>query len=279
MAKMHAAEIERTNATRVVRGVTTRGHVPQSDNCRHGDNDLHPRIVADQGLRFHPRPTALRPRSPTPFFNRAQTIVDPQSVPSVWGPTSTIPENVGKRHAGTTQKSDAGRTIKGDSSIPQATFYAATGTAREDAPAAPTAIATSARAVETETMEPRSVLELRRTKPLTPYNATAWRSLLHASGLLDEYSDIPNGLAYGFDVGIRQLHTTVAPPNGPSLCTYADAYNDIVRTEFERGRYIGPFSREEVITLIGPFQSSPLSLVPKPGKPGKFRAVHNFSYP
>jgi len=31
--------------------------------------------------------------------------------------------------------------------------------------------------------------------------------------------------------------------------------------------------------FISPFQSSPLSLVPKPGKPGQFRAVHNFSYP
>ena len=31
--------------------------------------------------------------------------------------------------------------------------------------------------------------------------------------------------------------------------------------------------------LIGPFQSSPLSLVPKPGKVAKLRAVHNFSYP
>src|SRR5205823_3345180 len=40
----------------------------------------------------------------------------------------------------------------------------------------------------------------------------------------------------------------------------------------------GPCSCDEVEALIGPFQSSPLSLVPKPGKPGKFHAVHNFSY-
>lgn len=49
--------------------------------------------------------------------------------------------------------------------------------------------------------------------------------------------------------------------------------------EFRKGRYIGPFSRAELESVIGPFQSSPLSLVPKPGKPGKYRGVHDFSHP
>jgi hypothetical protein len=31
--------------------------------------------------------------------------------------------------------------------------------------------------------------------------------------------------------------------------------------------------------VLGPFQTSPLSLVPKISKPGKYRAVHNFSHP
>jgi hypothetical protein len=34
-----------------------------------------------------------------------------------------------------------------------------------------------------------------------------------------------------------------------------------------------------VEAVIGPFQSSPLSLVPKEGKPDKFRAVYDFSHP
>ena len=36
--------------------------------------------------------------------------------------------------------------------------------------------------------------------------------------------------------------------------------------EFKRGRYIGPCTCQEVESLIGPFQSSPLSLIPKPSK-------------
>ena len=53
----------------------------------------------------------------------------------------------------------------------------------------------------------------------------------------------------------------------------------MVANELRKGRYVSPCTRLEVEALIGPFQSSPLSWVPKPGKPGKFRAVHNFSFP
>ncbi|SRR6266702_1578576 len=47
---------------------------------------------------------------------------------------------------------------------------------------------------------------------------------------------------------------------------------------FATGQYIGPFMREQVEANLGPFQTSPLSLVPKTSKPGKFQAVHNFSH-
>ena len=63
------------------------------------------------------------------------------------------------------------------------------------------------------------------------------------------------------------------------MSSLVEAYQWEVVKEFECGWYIGPLTSQEVEEFIGPFQSSPLSLVPKPGKPGKFRAVHNFSYP
>ena len=49
--------------------------------------------------------------------------------------------------------------------------------------------------------------------------------------------------------------------------------------EFEKGRYSGPFSRAEVENRFGPFQISPLSMVPRAGKPGKFRLAQNLSFP
>lgn len=44
------------------------------------------------------------------------------------------------------------------------------------------------------------------------------------------------------------------------------------------GRYLGPLSKAKVETLIGPFQTAPLSIILKPGKPGKFRLIQNLSH-
>ena len=58
-----------------------------------------------------------------------------------------------------------------------------------------------------------------------------------------------------------------------------DVYTSIVTNEFTAGRYIGPFTHAQLEADLGPFQTSPLSLVPKTLKPGKFHTVHNFSHP
>ncbi|QRW12386.1 Reverse transcriptase domain protein [Ceratobasidium sp. AG-Ba] len=45
------------------------------------------------------------------------------------------------------------------------------------------------------------------------------------------------------------------------------------------GRYTGPFDRNTLERLIGPFQTAPLGVVDKPSSPGKFRIIQDFSYP
>jgi hypothetical protein len=75
---------------------------------------------------------------------------------------------------------------------------------------------------------------------------------------------------------ISQTHT---PSNSPSLHTHRDAFTTILDHEYSTGRYISPLSKSETEQLIGPFQTAPLSMVPKPGKPGKFRLVQNLSFP
>ena len=49
--------------------------------------------------------------------------------------------------------------------------------------------------------------------------------------------------------------------------------------ELAKGHYIGPFPFSKIEASLGPFQTSPLLLIPKPGKPGKFRLIQNFSFP
>ena len=86
-------------------------------------------------------------------------------------------------------------------------------------------------------------------------------------------------IKHGALAGIPNISSTFVPPNKESTVSLHSAFQDITQTEFDKGRYIGPFSREELEREIGPFQSSPLSLVPKSGKPGKYRLIQNLSFP
>ena len=60
--------------------------------------------------------------------------------------------------------------------------------------------------------------------------------------------------------------------------THREAFQAIINHEFATGWYLGPFSASQVVGLLGPFQTSPLSLVPK-STPGKFRLIQNLSFP
>ncbi len=128
-------------------------------------------------------------------------------------------------------------------------------------------------------MEPSRALEQRRLEALSPYNHKAWATELARLSLRSRYPSLTQGLANGFDLGIPRIPHTYTPPNHPSIRSLTHVYNGIVEHEFALGRYIGPFTRSQLETSLGPFQTSPLSLVPKTSKPGKYRAVHNFSHP
>jgi len=147
------------------------------------------------------------------------------------------------------------------------------------APPPTTHSATSAPDARKQIMELKAALEHRSREPLTPYKHQAWLFSLHRLNLLDRYPSLPHSIQCGFDAGILSISQSYTPPNSPSLGEFKEAFDEIEQNEFAKGRYLGPCSRLEVETLIGPFQTSPISIIPKPGKPGKFRAVHNFSSP
>ena len=128
-------------------------------------------------------------------------------------------------------------------------------------------------------MELAHALEHRRLRPLTPYKADAWELALQRAGLIDRFPSIPTGLRHSFDVGYPVLSRVQIPPNSTSLAIYEPEFKDIVDKELTKDRYIGPFPFFEIEASLGPFQSSPLSLIPKSGKPGKFHLIQNFSFP
>lgn len=128
-------------------------------------------------------------------------------------------------------------------------------------------------------MELRAALKARASKARTPYQPEVWSRFLSAAGLIHKYAHIPNGFHFGFMGSVPTIHHTYSPPNSPSLLTQHDTFATILDREYSTGRYIGPLSKTETETLIGPFQTAPLAMVPKPGKPGKFRLVQNLSFP
>jgi hypothetical protein len=128
-------------------------------------------------------------------------------------------------------------------------------------------------------MERKNAVSLRRRNPATPLIAEQWEKSLRTLGLYVKYNLLPTFLIHGAHAGIPPISHTFAPLNKSSTESLSNAFNDIIQVEFNKGRYLGPFSRIELESEIGPFQSSPLSLVPKSGKPGKFRLIQNLSYP
>ena len=128
-------------------------------------------------------------------------------------------------------------------------------------------------------MELLDALVLRGHSVPTPYKADAWERLLRDAGLIHRFHKIPLGLQHGFTLDFPPIRYTQTPPNKPSINTYATEFNESVCKEIAKGRYLGPFSLCEIERALGPIQTSPLSIIPKPGRPGKFRLIQNFSFP
>jgi hypothetical protein len=59
------------------------------------------------------------------------------------------------------------------------------------------------------------------------------------------------------------------PKNNSLVEEHHEAFDKTIQAEFDKGRYIGLLSRAEIKELISPLQT-PLSIIPKPGKPGKY---------
>jgi hypothetical protein len=154
-----------------------------------------------------------------------------------------------------------------------------TGKESQDVRTPPTTRGTSAPDALLQLTELRNVLELRKSRALTPYNPPAWESLLRDSGLLKRYPSLPQNLRTGFLINIPKVTTTQTPPNRPVITEFQSQFDKIVNLEILKRRYIGPFTRELMEPLIGPFQCSPFSIIPKPGKPDRFRLVQNYSFP
>lgn len=127
--------------------------------------------------------------------------------------------------------------------------------------------------------ELKIALALSRGEPRTPYRADTWERLLSEARLSSRYPTLVEGLRRGFIIDFPAVAQTQAPENRASAAENGDQFDALVTRETAKGRYIGPFTRDDLECLLGPFQSSPISIIPKPAKPGHFRIIQNFSFP
>jgi len=166
-----------------------------------------------------------------------------------------------------------------ESSMPKALRSVGHGKNPQDVLPPASIIDTNAPDAALRIMELRTAVSQRKSEALTPYIPSAWQDALTESGLISRYPTLPLSIRNGFNAGIQPIVNTYAPPNHPSIAHYKKYFDEIVQIEFVKGRYIGPFSCQELENMVGPFQTSPLALIEKPGKPDQYRLIQNLSFP
>ena len=146
-------------------------------------------------------------------------------------------------------------------------------------PASTMASATVVLGVGPNNMALSTALADRRTNPVTPLIFSGWHLLMHKHNLVHKYPNVLSTLQIGAVIGVPQIHHTFIPLNKPSIVLYSTQFDTILQHEYSSQRHIGPFTRAQLEAAIGPFQTSLLSIILKPNKPGKFRMVQDFSFP
>lgn len=131
-----------------------------------------------------------------------------------------------------------------------------------------------------------SLLEERGPPPsaiITPYIPAAFQAYIDRFGLGHKYPFLVQKLRTGFRLGdLHPLSESFTPPNHPSASKHASIIRDYLHAEREKGHMSGPYTKDELESLLGaPFRSSPIQVVEKFSPEGeliKARMAINLSY-
>ena len=226
-------------------------------------------------LRHHP----LNQNQPN-GVDFAVNLTPSQSVRYAWDATNTASSSVKKILPGTKNTVPLPHALESRSSHASPTLSRSVQNGSARVPAqANIPISTFARDAEITRTALLTALERRKLVPLTPYKADAWMENLRHFGLLHRFTKVTDGLRFGFILNFPLIAHVQSPPNNSSIVIHSDNFKQTIDKEITKGRYIGPFPLYLIGSTLGPYQSSPLSIIPKPGRPDKFRLIQNFSFP
>lgn len=85
---------------------------------------------------------------------------------------------------------------------------------------------------------------------------------------------LQEGFSYGFHLGCTDLPRSKVSRNHKSAIEHPSVIQDFIAQGRELGRIAGPFPSPPFTHFV----SSPLGVVPK-SEPGKFRVIHDLSFP
>ena len=149
--------------------------------------------------------------------------------------------------------------------IPLGTFYATIGRNHRVALGPTTAPSMHAQDAVAPPTVLKNALRCSRAMAMMPYNVNVWQDFLTRAGLMSQYPNLEEGLTHGFHAFMPPISQTFTLPNHLSIIQYKAVFNNIIHKEFSKQCSVGPLTASEVQQIVGHFQTSPLSLIPKPG--------------
>ncbi|KAG8963544.1 hypothetical protein FRC05_004609 [Tulasnella sp. 425] len=107
---------------------------------------------------------------------------------------------------------------------------------------------------------------------ITPYNPKAFQITLDITSLDNSFPFLWNLICHGFTMGnLPPILQTEAPPNSPSLQQHMGVIKEWLKEELTLGHLEGRYTLHQVENRLGGlFRSSPLGVVEKPNKLGKY---------
>ena len=117
---------------------------------------------------------------------------------------------------------------------------------------------------------------------ITPYDADAFEASLKEADLTHVYPDLAHNIRFGFPIGdVAPISETYTPPNHFSVDEHLPDILKYFHEERNLGRMSGPFTKDEVENILGPFRTSPIQVhivLAKDLDPEKKRICRNFSF-
>jgi hypothetical protein len=111
---------------------------------------------------------------------------------------------------------------------------------------------------------------------VSPLRADEFECELKNLDLFNQFYDVPDGIRFGFDMGIsRPIKHTYTPRNHRSATENPAAIDLYITSELAEGRISGPFEQDDLEHRIGCFRTSPLGAVPKGDG---FRVIQDLSF-